>query len=84
MAAGRRPRSVTYSREYDEQARVIEPDYRRLDEMVRGAEWALARTELRGSVVVVLNPGGGQEYVELYADVMDNGAVVTGISVADY
>ncbi len=73
------PRTVTYSDEYHRQAASIEADYRRLDEMMRGAEWVLARTPLRGAVIVTLNPGGRARHLEVYAEVTDAEAVVNGI-----
>ena len=76
-------RTVTYSVEYERSAAAIEPDARRLDEMIRGAEWALARTEKRGEVVVVLNPGAGGLRLEVRATVTDTGAVVTRIGRAE-
>lgn len=76
------PRSVTYSAEYAEQAATVEPDVRRLDEMIRGLEWVLARTPLRGSVLVVLDPGRGGPKLEVRATVEAQGALVTGIRKA--
>ena len=73
------PRTVTYSQEYLRHAEAIEADYRRLDEMMRGAEWVLARTPLRGEVIVTLNPGGTARHLDVYAEVTDAEAVVNGI-----
>ena len=77
------PRTVTYSKEYEKQAAAIEPDVQRLDAMMRGLEWALARTPLRGPVVAILNPGVGKPRLEVRATIADDGALVTGIGRAE-
>lgn len=74
---------VIYSDEYDAQAQAIEPDYARLDEMIRGAEWVIARTSLRGEVTVTLNPGGGMPFLQVSATITDEQATVTGIEIAE-
>ena len=77
------PRTVDYSAEYENCAAAIEPDARRLDEMMRGVEWVLSRTELRGEVAVVLNPGAGGRRLEVRATVANTGALVTWIGPAE-
>jgi hypothetical protein len=74
------PCTVTYSHEFEAHALAMESDYRRLDEMMAGAEWAVSRTGVRGSVVVILNPGGNAlDWLEVRAFVEENGATITDI-----
>ncbi|MBA3688657.1 MAG: hypothetical protein H0W81_07500 [Chloroflexi bacterium] len=74
------PCKVVYSKEFDANSKAIEPDYKRLDDMMRGAEWVIARTEHRGLVDVILNPGGGLPRILMSAIVRDDEAVVVDIA----
>jgi len=51
--------------------------------MVSGAEWVIARSSLRGDVVVILNPGGGKPRLAMSATITDENATVTGVEVAE-
>lgn len=73
------PCTVTYDDGFDAQMAKLAKDYPRIDEMVRGAEWAIARTELRGEIVVGLYAGGGGPYVIVEATVTDELAIATTI-----
>lgn len=75
------PCTVTFDRAFDEDVEALRGRYPRIDEMVRGAEWALARTELRGDVEVGLYPGGGGSYLVVEATVTDSLAVAARIKV---
>lgn len=75
------PCKVVYSTDFDTSAKVIEPDYARLDDMLRGAEWVVARTDLRGLVAMVLNPGGGLPRVLVSAIVTDDEVQMVDIVV---
>lgn len=74
---------VVYSHDYEAQAKAIEPDYARLDEMMAGAEWVIARSPLRGDVIVILNPGGDLPRLAVSATIGDDQAEVTGIETAE-
>lgn len=74
------PCKVVYSKEFEGNAKSIEPDYKRLDEMLRGAEWVIARTDMRGLIDVVLNPGGGLPRVLVSAIVRDDEAAMVDIA----
>ena len=54
-ARARCSQPVTWSEGFRRDASAIEPDYARLDSMLDGAEWILARTDLRGTVLVALS-----------------------------
>lgn len=78
------PCTVTYDDSFKKQAAEIEPDYRRLDKIMHGAEWVIARTELRGEVVVILNPGERLERLKVKATIGEEIAIVHGIERAGY
>jgi hypothetical protein len=81
--ADRIPRTVTYDDRFYAQAKKFERDFRRLDEMVIGAEWTLARSPYLGLNRVVLNPGGGMPKLEVWADVGESLVIVTGIDAVE-
>ena len=74
------PCTVIRSPEFTAQAEAIEPDYERLDAMLFGGEWVIARSPLRGQVDVVLNPGGGLPRVLVTVDISDEEAILREIA----
>jgi len=73
------PCTVARSENFRAQAEAIEPNYARLDEMLSGTEWTVARTDLRGIVEIILNPGGGIPRLAVRAIVLEDEAELTSI-----
>jgi len=74
------PREVVRSEDFESAAKAIQPDVQRFDEVFRGIEWALARTEHIGDVVLTADLGFGGPFVRVRATIGTQ-AVLTSISL---
>lgn len=82
MSGERRPREVVSSPEFQAQARRIESNVRRFDELFRGIEWALARSQREGPVVLTADLGSQGRKVQVTATVEATKVTLTGISMS--
>ncbi len=73
------PCTVTFEKGFDAQVDRLRKDFPRIDEMVRGAEWAIARSELRGDIKVGLYAGAGGPYLIVEATVGEEVAIAVKI-----
>jgi hypothetical protein len=69
--------------QFDAQARAIEPNVRRFDELFRGIEWALARTPQTGRVVLTADLGSAGPRVKVTATVEANTVTLTAITLTE-
>ena len=65
------PRDCRYGAEFESKISALDGVQDRREEMMRGVEWVLARTDLRGRVIVTVLVSWTGPRIEIYADVDD-------------
>lgn len=73
---------VVYSKHFDADLAALDPSVPRREELLRGVEWVLGRTELRGAVRVVAVTGLGRPRLMFTASVEDQLVTVDGVALA--
>lgn len=79
--AQRRPREVLTTPQFDAQAKAIQSDVKRFDELFTGIEWTIARSQYEGPVVLRADLGTNGPRVEVRAEVEEKQALLTGIRI---